>query len=95
MQQRQQDFRSTQDEILERSLKTATITSGILFWLAVIGVGVILLLGGCTLSVGAEGRAFYPKNDPRQGYFETGNIDGIFSTGGAQPTGFATLGGNQ
>lgn len=50
-------------------------------------------LSGCTVSVGAEGRAFYPENDPREGFFDLGGIDGIFSGGGGGG-GFNTLGGN-
>lgn len=52
--------------------------------------GILLTIAtGCTLSVGAEGRAFYPKDDPRKGFFDNGGIDGLWS----RPSGFNTLGG--
>jgi len=56
---------------------------------------------GCTVSVGAEGRAYYPETpefgDPRESFFEKG-IDGIFGIfggggGGGGGGGFSTLGG--
>jgi|DEB0MinimDraft_10_1074344.scaffolds.fasta_scaffold27610_4 hypothetical protein len=44
-------------------------------------VSLFVLSGvGCTVSAGVEGRAFYPKNDPRKGFFDFGGIDGIFSS---------------
>ena len=52
--------------------------------------GILLTLAGCTLSLGAEGRAFYPKEDPRKGFFDNGGIDGLWSR---PATGFNTLGG--
>jgi hypothetical protein len=51
-----------------------------------------LVMGGCTLSLGAEGRAFYPADkSPRKGFYDAGGMDGIYSR---PATGsFATLGG--
>lgn len=52
--------------------------------------GIILTFStGCTVSVGAEGRAFYPKDDPRKGFFDSGGIDGLWSR---PSSGFNTLG---
>ena len=53
---------------------------------------VLIFMGGCTLSVGAEGRAFYPADkSPRKGFYDAGGMDGIYSR---PATGsFATLGG--
>jgi len=56
-----------------------------------IGFSILALLSGCTLSVGAEGRAFYPKNDLRQGYYDAGGMDGMFTTPAPAPKGFKTL----
>ena len=52
-----------------------------------------MIAGGCTLSVGAEGRAFYPADkSPRKGFYDAGGMDGIYSR---PATGsFATLGGS-
>jgi len=69
-----------------------TISSFLVFLFCSVSIFLILLMGGCTVSVGAEGRAFYPENDPREGFFDLGGIDGIFS-GGGSGGGFATLGG--
>jgi|DEB0MinimDraft_6_1074348.scaffolds.fasta_scaffold236936_2 hypothetical protein len=63
-------------------------------------LGLMFAATGCTLSVGAEGRAYYPETpelgDPRESFFEKG-IDGIFGIfgggGGGGGGGFATLGG--
>jgi len=54
---------------------------------------VMMLAGGCTVSVGAEGRAFYPADkSPRKGFYDAGGMDGIYSR---PATGsFATLGSN-
>ena len=54
-------------------------------------LGLMFAATGCTVSAGVEGRAFYPKNDPRKGFFDLGGLDGIFSSGGGGG-GFATLG---
>jgi len=49
-------------------------------------------MSGCTMSVGAETRAFYPADkSPRKGFYDAGGMDGIYSR---PSTGsFATLGG--
>ena len=54
---------------------------------------VFSVLGGCTVSLGAEGRAFYPADkSPRKGFYDAGGMDGIYSR---PATGsFATLGSN-
>ncbi len=56
-------------------------------------VAFVMSAGGCTLSVGAEGRAFYPADkSPRKGFYDAGGMDGIYSR---PATGsFATLGGS-
>jgi hypothetical protein len=61
------------------------------FVLATIAVSILALLSGCTVSVGAEGRAFYPRNDLRQGYYDAGGMDGMFTTPAPAPKGFKTL----
>lgn len=58
-------------------------------------LAIIALLSGCTVSVGAEGRAFYPKNDLRQGYYDGGGMDGMFTTPAPAPKGFKTLIGGE
>ena len=60
--------------------------------LVMVILGVLFSATGCTVSAGVEGRAFYPKNDPRKGFFDLGGLDGIFSSGGGGGGGFATLG---
>ena len=57
--------------------------------LVMVVLGVFFSTTGCTVSVGAEGRAFYPKEDPRKGFFDGGGIDGMWS----RSSGFNTLGG--
>lgn len=64
-----------------------------LLWGMAILIGAVCFMSGCTLSVGAEGRAFYPKNDLRQGYYDAGGMDGMFTTPAPAPKGFKTLGG--
>jgi len=56
-------------------------------------VAFIMAAGGCTLSVGAEGRAFYPADkSPRKGFYDAGGMDGIYSRPASGS--FATLGGS-
>jgi hypothetical protein len=61
--------------------------TAIVFFVCLAGI-ILALSAGCTVSVGAEGRAFYPKDDPRKGFFDGGGIDGLWS----RPSGFNTLG---
>jgi hypothetical protein len=39
----------------------------------------LAIFTGCTVSVGGEARGFYPKEDPRKGFFDNGGIDGLWS----------------
>ena len=57
----------------------------------IICVLVMIMAGGCTVSVGAEGRAFYPADkSPRKGFYDAGGMDGIYSRPASGS--FATLG---
>mgnify|MGYP006893251209 FL=1 len=52
---------------------------------------VMIMSSGCTVSVGAEGRAFYPADkSPRKGFYDAGGMDGIYSRPASGS--FATLG---
>ena len=53
---------------------------GISTTILVFCVLIMMLAGGCTVSVGAEGRAFYPADkSPRKGFYDAGGMDGIYS----------------
>jgi hypothetical protein len=52
---------------------------------------VMIMSSGCTVSVGAEGRDFYPADkSPRKGFYDAGGMDGIYSRPASGS--FATLG---
>ena len=80
------------DRATHRETTRWFVYSQIFLIIAVVGLCMIFM-GGCTLSVGAEGRAFYPADkSPRKGFYDAGGMDGIYSR---PATGsFATLGGS-
>ena len=67
-----------------------------LLWAIAILIGAVCFMSGCTVSIGAEGRTYYPGDsgewsDPRKGFFDKGGMDGMYTT--PAPKGFKTLGG--
>jgi hypothetical protein len=62
--------------------------------LVMVILGILSCATGCTVSIGAEGRTYYPGengSDPREGFFDQGGMDGMYSSQPERKRGFNTI----